>query len=80
MSIAMMGHLNTIQDVIDVFGGRAAIAEALEVKPNAVSNWTTAGQFPAALYLLVQEELKIRNLIAPDFLFKMRRRKKRRKN
>lgn len=75
----MMTNLNTVADVVDILGGRAPTAELLEVGPNAVSNWTSAGKFPAELYIMVQEELGLRNLVAPTHLFKMRKRQRKRK-
>jgi hypothetical protein len=72
----MINNLNKIADVIDALGGRVTTAELLEVTPNAVSNWASDGKFPSELYLMVQEEMHDRNLIAPDHLFKMRKRKR----
>lgn len=36
----------TLQDVLNEFGGTVSLARALEITPQAVSNWTRTGEIP----------------------------------
>jgi DNA-binding phage protein len=65
-------NLNTAADVVDALGGIHAVAEITGTKRSGIYNWLATGQFPADTYLLLQTELKIRNLVAPDYLWPMR--------
>ena len=67
-----MMNLNTAEAVVDVLGGVMAVAEMTGTKRSGVYNWLATGRFPADTYLLIQDELKSRNLIAPDYLWPMR--------
>jgi hypothetical protein len=68
-----MINLNTTEDVIDVLGGLAELSTLTGTSVNGVYNWRTENKFPADTYLLIQGELKLRNLIAPDHLWPMRK-------
>jgi len=68
----MITNLNTIDDVIDVLGGKAEVATLVNTRVTAVYNWIANGQFPADTYLLIQDELKTRGVIAPNYLWPMR--------
>jgi len=67
-----MNNLLKSKDVIDALGGTHDVAGMIGVTPNAVINWSTFNSFPADTYVALQEELKLRGLIAPDYLWKMR--------
>jgi hypothetical protein len=67
-----MLNLNKVTDVVDALGGIPDVAEITGTTRNAVYNWVAAGQFPTDTYLLIQGELKIRGLVAPDHLWPMR--------
>jgi len=67
-----MLNINKVTDVVDALGGIPLVAEMTGTTRNAIYNWVANGQFPADTYLLIQAELKARNLIAPDHLWPMR--------
>jgi hypothetical protein len=70
----MLSTILTTADVIDSLGGNLAAAKLLGVKYNNITNWRTFGSFPPDTYIMIQEELKLRGLVAPDHLFRMRKR------
>jgi hypothetical protein len=53
----MRRFANTFDDIIKRLGGIAATAKLLNRTPQAVSNWRSRGQIPAALWPDVTEEL-----------------------
>jgi hypothetical protein len=67
-----MINLNTAEAVVDALGGIMVVAEMTGTKRSGVYNWLATGRFPADTYLLLQAELKSRNLVAPDYLWPMR--------
>jgi hypothetical protein len=70
----MLSTILTTADVIDSLGGNTAAAKLFGVKYNNITNWRTFGYFPPDTYVMIQEELRLRGLVAPDHLFRMRRR------
>lgn len=69
-----MENIKTASDVIDAFGGNATASRVLGVGYNSICNWKAYGRFPADTYLLMQGELKTRGFVAPDNLWRMRKR------
>ena len=67
-----MMNLNTVEDVINALGGPAAVAKLSAGTLNSIYNWRAANKFPADTYLLLQSELRLRHLVAPDHLWPMR--------
>jgi len=68
----MVMNITTVEDVIDALGGIAEVAEMTSALPTAVYNWRADGKFPTDTYLLIQNELKARGRVAPDYLWPMR--------
>lgn len=66
-----MRELQTSGEVIDALGGTAGLAAALGRRMTVVSNWRTAGSFPANTYLILTEMLARLDLTAPSHLWKM---------
>jgi hypothetical protein len=64
--------LTTAEAVVDALGGVLAVAEMTGTKRSGVYNWLAAGRFPADTYLLLRDELKARNMSAPNYLWPMR--------
>lgn len=68
-----MLNINRVTDVVDALGGIPVVCEMMGTTRNAVYNWIANGVFPTDTYLLIQAELKARNLVAPDHLWPMRK-------
>lgn len=57
--------MKTFADIIDAFGGGAALAHKLELEPVTVRAWSQRNRIPAAYWLLVEDaaiEAKIKNV------------------
>ena len=67
----MAKKLDTTGKVLDHLGGDQMVAQMLDAKPKAVSNWRYFGYFPAHTYLAIKGELTRRKLSAPDSLWAM---------
>ena len=67
-----MTNITSVEDVIDALGGNVMVAEITSASLTAVYNWRAAGKFPADTYLLLQDELRARGRVAPDYLWPMR--------
>ena len=67
-----MQVLKTTGDIIDALGNNVQAAKLLGVKYNSVTNWRTFGHFPPDTYVMIQKELRLRDLAAPPRLWKMR--------
>jgi hypothetical protein len=65
-------RLTTVADVLNALGGNAPAAAKLGVKYNSVTNWRTAGIFPANTFVLIQRELGALGYEATGNLWKMR--------
>jgi hypothetical protein len=52
-----MATLNTVQGVIDILGGVAAVARLTGRGETAVYNWLADRRFPARLYDLMTDQL-----------------------
>jgi hypothetical protein len=52
-----MATLNTVQGVIDILGGVAAVARLTGRGETAVYNWLADRRFPASLYVVMNEHL-----------------------
>lgn len=64
-----MADLQTAGEVIDALGGTAATARLTGRKVQHVSNWRAAGRLPAKTFLVLQAELRERELSAPPSLW-----------
>jgi hypothetical protein len=73
-----MKRLTSTAQVIDAFGGNKKFAEVALTTPQAVNNWRRDKAFPANTYLIICEALDVAGLSAPDSLWSMRRRVRRR--
>lgn len=58
-------ELLTAGQVIDALGGTAATARLTGRKDQHVSNWRASGRLPADTFLILQGELRERQLVAP---------------
>lgn len=66
----MQTNLTSVDAVIDALGGTGATASLLGYRSNSpVSNWRARGRLPADKFLVMQDELKRRGLIAPPTLW-----------
>jgi hypothetical protein len=78
--VPKMTNLPSVGLVISALGGNSRVAELTHSNPKAVSNWKVSNRFPAATYVTLRERLKTMGLSAPDKLWGMRlKAKKRRK-
>ena len=64
-----MRTLNSVADVVDVLGGRAAVARMTDRTTQAVTNWKAAQRFPSWTFLLLRQELASRGYAAPASLW-----------
>ena len=63
-------RLTTTKEVVDALGGHAAVCELTGAGSKAVYHWTGQSKmFPARLHALMQQELKRRDVKAPDRLW-----------
>jgi hypothetical protein len=59
--------LRSTEIVMAALGGTAAVTRITGAKRTAISNWVSAGRFPAWTYLLITQALAARGLTAsPD--------------
>lgn len=65
-------ELQTAGEVIDALGGTAATARITGRKDQHVSNWRAAKKLPADTFLILQAELRARELDAPPSLWGIR--------
>ena len=63
--------LQTSGEVIDALGGTAELAASLGRSMTVISNWRTAGSFPANTYLVLNGMLSKAGASAPAHLWKM---------
>lgn len=63
-----MATLNTIEGVIDILGGVAAVARLTGRGETAVYNWLACRRFPATLYDMMIKQLP-RGVTAPPELW-----------
>jgi hypothetical protein len=68
----MATQLETVGEVVDALGGTGAVADMVNNTDAAVSNWRSAGRFPANTYILIRGELKKIGRRAPDSLWSMK--------
>lgn len=62
------GAMNTVSYICDTLG-RKHLAEALGVKPTAVSNAVVQGKFPAKWYAVIKSLASEATISCPDDLF-----------
>ena len=68
----MTRDLQTAGEVIDALGGTAATARIAGRKDQHVSNWRASGRLPADTFLILQAELRDRDLNAPPSIWGIR--------
>ena len=59
----------TFEGVLDLVGGRKAVAVLMGVTPTAVTHWRRTGRFPARTHERVQAELARKDATAVRSLF-----------
>jgi hypothetical protein len=67
-----MKTLTTAATVFDVLGGTKEVAALTDANIKAVRNWYAFNAFPADTYVLMIEQLKLREFTAPPSLWHMR--------
>lgn len=67
-----MIELTTIDEVIEVLGGRVRAAYMVGVGPSAVSNWKKAGRIARSAYSIHIEALHAQGMTAPKSLWGMK--------
>jgi len=72
-----MSNITSSSVLIDVLGGNQKVAAITGSKPSAVSGWRN-GRLPAATYVVLQKRIRKMGLNAPDKLWSMRPKPKRR--
>jgi hypothetical protein len=73
-----MKTLTSTRLVIDALGGNRGVAALLGTTNKAVSNWRRS-QFPANTYVALQLELVGKGIFAPNWLWAMKKVKRKRK-
>lgn len=58
----MAKTLKNVSDVIQALGGRAAVAEAFDLRVTSIGNWITDNQMPPQTYRDIQSLLSRRRL------------------
>lgn len=61
--------VETVQELIDFFGGPNATGAVLKTTPQAVINWRTRGQLPTKLHFVHRNILKQKGVNAPSSLW-----------
>lgn len=64
-----LADMETVSDVIDLFGGTSKTAKLFGVLPSAVSNWKADNRFPPRIHFRVFKECEQRGLVLPDTFF-----------
>jgi len=72
-----MSTITSPSVLIDVLGGNKKVAAITGDQPGAVSGWRK-GKLPAATYVALQKRIKKMGLSAPDTLWSMRPKPKKR--
>jgi hypothetical protein len=67
--IAMRYDINTLEELVDAFGGPKATAEEYEITPQAVCDWKSKGFLPPSRHLQVILALKRRGKSVNPELF-----------
>ena len=71
-----MSNIASTSVLIDVLGGNQKVAAITGSQPGAVSGWRK-GKLPAATYVVLQKRIRKMGLHAPDALWSMRPKPKR---
>lgn len=66
-----MRTLNSVAEIVDELGGRAAVARMTDRTTQAVTNWKASQRFPSQTFLLLMHELAARGCTAPASLWSM---------
>jgi hypothetical protein len=61
--------IRSVDELVSELGGNKAVAEIASVGLSAVSNWRTRGFIPADKFLLFEQELAKRNMVADREIF-----------
>ncbi len=67
----MSKQLTTVHEVVDVLGGRIALAKMFNCDPRRISNWITANEFPAKTYVVLNDALRAKSKSASKTLWAM---------
>jgi hypothetical protein len=66
-----MRTVTTAEAVIRELGGIRAVAELAGVKYVTAHHWKAKGSFPPRTHIILTKALAVRQLMAPDELFRM---------
>ena len=70
----------TVKQLIDAFGGRKKFAEVADTSPQNVDIWRNkTKRLPANSYVMLHIEMDIADISAPDSLWAMRTKRRKRK-
>ena len=72
-----MSQISSTNVLIDALGGNQKVAAITGASAGSVSGWRNS-KFPAATYVIMQKRLRKMGLSAPDTLWSMRTKPKRR--
>jgi phage gpG-like protein len=61
--------ISSVEELIAVLGGNSGVAGIANVGSSAVSNWRKRGFIPADKFLLFEQELAKRNMVADREIF-----------
>lgn len=67
-----MRELATVAEVIDALGGPTATGRLVGRSPQSVVNWRASGKLPADTFLILQAELRDREILAPPSIWGIR--------
>ena len=68
----VLESLETVDEIMDFFGGNQGMMELTGCKSSTVSMWRTAKRFPTNTYLVIAGALKERGKTAPPALWSMK--------
>ena len=68
----------TVKQLIGAFGGRKRFAEVADTSPQNVDIWRREKRLPANSWVILHTEMDIAGISAPDSLWAMRTKRKRR--
>jgi hypothetical protein len=61
--------IGSVDELISALGGNTAVAAVANVTSAAVSNWRTRGFIPADKFVLIEDELAKRKMVAARSIF-----------
>jgi hypothetical protein len=69
MLIRSSRKLQTVDAVIEALGGTFKVAELVDLRPQAVSQWRARGQIGKGNYVIMTKALEAKGLVAPASLW-----------